>query len=224
MAPAGAAQLGPLIQTNNAIVINSTTGVIPGENTKINSGASNIVPFATVTSPSGQEDFATNMGGGSIGAFSAYTVGLSPFLTGTEVVELAGSDTTSVTAQGLQVGALLLASGAPLNLGLNGTLSILTGAILTTAGTTATISGGGITPGTPQSPTNELMLMTQGPQPPMTNGGSSLTLDSPIDLNPGSTATATATINNGSGSLASITLSAARARPTCSAGRARSAT
>ena len=198
VAPAGASPLGSL--TGNTIQIGPIAGTISGENTKINQGVSNILPFGTVTSPNGQQDFATNLGGGFIGAFSAYTVGLSPFLTGTEVVELAASDTTSVTAQGLQVGALVLTSGTAMTLGLNGTLSILTGAILTTNGTTATITGGGITPGTPAAPTGELILST--------NTGSSLTLDSPLNLTPGSTATATATIANGSGSLASITLTA----------------
>ena len=197
VAPSGSAAIS---STTNTIEIGPTGGTIAGQ-VAVNSGVSNIIPFATVTGPSGTDDFATNLGGNSIGPFSAYTLGLSnTVLTTTEVVELAASDTTSVTPQGVTVAALKLASGTPLTLAMNGTLQITTGAILTTGGTTATISGGGISPGTPTTPSSELIAVT--------DTGSALTLNSPINLTPGSTATATAVINNGTGSLASITLTA----------------
>ena len=52
--------------------------------------------------------------------------------------------------------------------------------------------------GTSDSPSDELITLT--------NTGSYLTLDSPVNLTPGSPATALATIDNGSGTLASIAL------------------
>ena len=182
--PAGAAPLGGLTGNSITIGLNAATGLITGENHKINSGVSNILPFATVTSPSGQQDFATDLGGGVIGAFSAYTVGLSPFLTGTEVVELAGKRH--------HVGHRAGASGRGAGAGLGNAHDARSGrhAVDLDRGhpddgrDRGHDHGWRDHPGDAGGPDQRADLDDEH--------GSSLTLDSPINLTPGSTATATA--------------------------------
>ena len=198
VAPAGAAALGPM--GLNQVIIGPTTGTIAGQDGVNPLGLNNILPFGTVTGPTGSYDFASNLGSGSVGAFTAYTVGLANATTGTEVVKLIASDPTTVTAQGKTIAALLVATTAstPLTLSLIGTLTITTGSVATTGTAPITITGGSLTPSSPTTATGELIALT--------NTGSSLTLNSPIDLTPGSTATAIATISSGAGTVSAITV------------------
>ena len=117
----------------------SFAGTIPGQTT-VTGG--NIIPYATVTSLTSLGDFASNLGGGSIGAFSHYVTNINSSTSPLDVVKQTSSQTVSVSGQ--TIAALLLQPGAADTLTLSGTLTISTGAILSapTGTFSQTIKGG----------------------------------------------------------------------------------
>ena len=119
------------------------TGAIPGQTTT--TGGFNIIPYAIVTSVAGTADFATNLGGGSIGAFNNYVNGIANSTSPLDVVKQTQGDTSTVTAAGTTIAALLIEPGAAsIQLGLGGTLTIGTGAVVVSASGafTPSITGG----------------------------------------------------------------------------------
>ena len=186
---------------------------LPGQvtvNTTINT-PSNILPYATVTGPAGSVDFATNVNGG-VAAFTGYTTSLAqaeaasaaamaatPGSTGITdlVVEQSSNDTTTVTAAGLGIAALLVNSGGPTSISLAGTLTLTAGTLLTTGSSAVSISGGAISvPPAPGSITSgELVLNTVT--------GSSATIVSPI-VSAGLQATASAQLATTTGQIFSL--------------------
>jgi autotransporter-associated beta strand protein len=131
------------------VTVNTTLGA---------ASTSNILPYATVTSPTGKVDFATNVAGG-VTAFTGYTSSLAAAAaiaasapTGITdlVVQQTGDDTSSIgpnsnnIVPSMGIAALLLNSAATnhsLSISLGGPLTLTAGAIVTTGGTQATISG-----------------------------------------------------------------------------------
>ena len=122
VAPGGSSAFGSSL--NQIRFANGSIGQVT-VNTDIND-PSNILPFGTVTGPSGSVDFATDLDG-SIAAFTNYTTSLAaaaavsqrliaadPAVNGVTdlVVKQSSSDTSSVTALGLGIAALLLESRA----------------------------------------------------------------------------------------------------------------
>src|SRR5262249_47411606 len=87
----------------------SFTGSLPGQATVTNG---NILPYGVVTTLSGVANFATNLGGGSIGSFTGYITNIESSTSPLDVVRQQKADSATVTAAGKTIAALVLQPGA----------------------------------------------------------------------------------------------------------------
>ena len=213
VAPGGSAPIGSAL---NQITLAASGQMLAGQLT-VNASIgdpTNILPYATVTSPTGSVGFATNVAGGVAPLpDSAYTQGLAgaadeanallnanPGSNGVTdlVVRQTGDDASSVTSSGLGIAALLIDSGAATSITLGGSLILTAGALLTTGSSSVSIKGGQIEVA-PQSGTGPTELILN------TTAGSSETIDSPI-ISAGLPATATVTLANNSTQVFAISV------------------